>query len=310
MEAKILIVDDSITCAQFFKSVLEQEKHTVIISTDGKNVVDLVVKHNIDIVLLDIIMPEIDGYEILNILQSTDSTQDVPIVTITSLTSALDVKKALDHGALDFIRKTSEPIEVIARVHSALRLKRKQDLIKHNAQRDPLTQLYNKQFLNETLERLISNKDKARHYKGIALLMIDCDYFKKINDRYGHTSGDMVLSSVANAMVKSVKSTDYVCRFGGEEFCVISPNTTSFQAYMIAERIRKNIEKIPFVFQGETVTVTVSCGVSHADCNDDKSSLRLVNESDLALYKAKGNGRNQTMLFSEDDENEKDEYGE
>lgn len=299
METRILIVDDSAVSAQFLKNILEQEGYTVIISRDGKNVVELVDTHDIDIVLLDIVMPEISGYEVLRVLQDTDSTREIPIVMITNLTSPMDVKKALEQGALDFIRKTCEPIEVIARIHSALRLKYKQDLLKRNAQRDHLTQLYNKQYFNTALEKLI--KDKNHYYKGIALLLIDCDYFKRINDRYGHVSGDMLLATIANAVAKSVKQSDIVCRFGGEEFCVISPNTTRFQAYKISERIRTNVQKIPFHFKGETVSVTISCGVSHMDCNEDKSSLKMVNEADTALYLAKNNGRNQTVLFSENE---------
>lgn len=299
MDAKILIVDDSLVMTEFLKNILENENHSVIISNDGKNVVDLIRENDIDIVLLDIILPETNGYEILKALQTTDSTRDIPVVMITSLTSAMDVKKALDLGALDFIRKTSESIEVISRIRSALRLKRKQDMLKQNAQKDSLTQLYNKQFFNITLEKFI--KEKANYYKGIALIILDGDFFKRINDRYGHTSGDMVLASIANAIVKSTKATDITCRFGGEEFCVISPNATPFQAFAIAERIRKNIEKIPFAFHGDAVTVTVSCGISHTDCNDNKSGLKLVNEADMALYKAKSNGRNQTVLFSEDE---------
>lgn len=299
MEANILIVDDSAISAQFLKNVLEQENHTVIISNDGKNIPDLIIANSIDIVLLDIIMPETNGYEILEVLQGTESTKDVPVVMITTLTSPLDVKKALDNGALDFIRKTSEPIEVFARINSALRLKQKQDQLKQSALRDPLTQLYNKQFFNMSLENLI--KEKENYYKGIALLLMDFDFFKRINDNYGHTSGDVVLATVADVIVKSIKSTDIACRFGGEEFCVIFPNTTLFQAYATSERIRTNIEQIYFDFQGETVSITVSCGVSHTDRNDNKSGLKLVNESDFALYNAKGNGRNQTVLFSENE---------
>lgn len=295
MNANILIVDDSPVMSRFLKDVLEEETHNVIISYDGKNIVELIEKHEIDIVLLDIIMPETNGYEILRLLQKTDSTRDIPVVMITNLTSALDVKKALDYGALDFVRKASEPIEVLARIHSALRLKEKQDMLKRNSQKDALTQLYNKQYFNEALEKVI--RKKASYYKGVALLMIDCDLFKQVNDRYGHTSGDVVLAAIANTIYKSVKSSDVTCRFGGEEFSVITPNSTEFQAYAIAERIRNNIEKMSFDLQGETVKITISCGISHTSLDDEKTGLKLVNEADSALYMAKNNGRNQIILF-------------
>jgi len=300
LKAKILIVDDSVVAAEILKNVLIQEGHSIVVSNDGNNLVTLIKEHSIDIVLLDIVMPGQDGFELIKILKNTDETRDIPVIFITTLDSAVEVKKALGLGAMDFIRKTAEPIEIIARVNSALKLKAKQDQLLRLTQEDTLTRLYNKQYFNITFEKLIN--EKSEYIKRVALIMIDCDYFKSVNDRFGHTFGDQVLSGVANAIAKSLKQKDIACRFGGEEFCVILPDATAFQAFAVAERIRKNVEKISFEHPDETFRITVSCGVSHTDKNDNKSGIQVVNESDTALYKAKRNGRNQTVIFSSDDD--------
>jgi len=297
MKANILIVEDSDVCVQLLKDVLESEDCKIIVSQDGKDIITLIQKHNIDIVLLDIILPGISGFDLLKILVDADETKHIPVVIVSSLITASEVHKALDIGAMDYIRKTCDPIEIIARVRSALNLKQKHDQLLKMSQKDSLTQLYNKQFFNTSIERLM--QEKSKYHKGIALIMIDCDHFKIINDRYGHTFGDIVLSAVANAIAKSVKQRDIACRFGGEEFCVIVPNATPFQAYTVAERIRTNIRKISFEHGHEAVSITVSCGVSRAKSNDKKSGSQVVNEADLALYEAKQNGRNQTVLFAD-----------
>jgi len=296
-KAKILIVEDSEVSVELLRGVLEKEDYEIVVSRDGKDIKKLTRKHNIDIVLLDIILPEVSGFDLLQILVESDETKDIPVVIVSNLTAGLDVKKALDMGAMDFVRKTSEPIEIIARVHSALRLKEKQDQLIRMSQRDSLTQLYNKQYFNKALEKII--REKGKYHKGISLIMIDCDHFKNINDRYGHTFGDTVLSAVANAITKSIKQRDVACRFGGEEFCIIIPNATSFQAYAIAERLRTNIGKISFKHNDEIISVTVSCGVSRIKRDGEKESAQLVNESDIALYEAKQQGRNQTVLFAD-----------
>lgn len=300
LDTKILIVEDDKISAELFRRVLEHEGYTVFISYDGLDIHKSINEHDLDIILLDIILPDTNGYDILQSLQNAEDTKNIPVIMMTSLNSAQDVKKALDLGALDYIRKPCEPIELIARIHSALRLKLKQDLLNEFAQRDALTHLYNRWYFNQIIDKLIS--DKGKYAKGIAFVMLDCDHFKKVNDRYGHTTGDEVLEAVANVLSKSVKKADIACRFGGEEFCLILLDTSISQAYMVAERIRTNVEKIPFIFKYENFTVTVSCGVSHTQALDDKSTVTLVTESDTALYEAKKNGRNRTEIYKEDDE--------
>lgn len=292
--ARILIADNSSISSRKLKNILEKEGHTVVLSHSGGNVIELVDEHNIEVILLERKLPDISGRDILKLLKSTERTKDIPVIIISHIKSGSLVKKALSSGAVDYIRKGSEPIEVIARIYSAIELKHKQDWLKELTQKDGLTKIYNRQYFNTTIEELMTKK--SCYSDGISLIMLDCDHFKRINDCYGHTSGDKVLVSLANTLYKSVQSTDIACRFGGEEFCLILPNTGISHAYEIAERIRTNIQKTLFTFQDQKVNVTVSCGVAHTESEDDKSAIKLLNEADEALYTSKEYGRNCTKL--------------
>lgn len=295
--ANILVIDDSIVSCDYFKRILESEQHSVYVTHNAKGFMELIEKHNIDIILLDVIMPDVDGFEVLRQLQEAETTRDIPVIMITGLSAPEAVKKALDMGALDFIRKPCEPIELIARVNSAIRLKAKQDLFKDDALRDVLTGQFNRRYFNKTIDILLKNKPEQPN--GLSLIIMDCDYFKSINDEFGHAAGDEVLTAVGNAVSRSVNITDTVCRFGGEEFCVLLPNTTMVQAYMAAERIRDNVRRISFVFAGKKLSITISCGVSHSSIDDRKTDKALLSEADSALYRAKQSGRNQTQIYME-----------
>ena len=304
MGAKILIAENSITSVSLIKSILEKEDVEVFTSTTGRDVVDLVLDNDISVLLLSMILPELNGIEIIKTLQNMERTKDVPVIMLSSFTSVGNIKEALDSGAYDYIKKPPDPVELVARIYAALRFKAKIDMLKDYAERDALTKLYNKWYFNRAVDEYAAKTSIFKN--GLALIMIDCDYFKKINDNYGHIAGDAVLAGVANAMVKSVKSTDVVSRFGGEEFAIILPDTSKSQAYRITERIRRNISKIIFKFKNETAKITVSCGIGHSDIEKIKTAPELVHESDTALYKAKANGRNRTEVFWKNEEKAED----
>lgn len=296
MSSRILIVDDSIITTEIYKAILEKNGYTVFVSYNCRNIIARIDEYGIDIILFDIKMSNINGYEILNALQKMESTKSIPIIVFTNLESCMDIKKALDNGACDYVRKSSDPIEVMARVDSAIKFKHEMDLLRESAQKDGLTHIYNRTYFNTAIKEFMDKK--SCYINGISLILLDCDNFKTINDCYGHISGDEVLVAVANVLNKSTKSMDIACRYGGEEFCLVLPDTTSFQAYTIAERIRANIEKRTFSFQGKKVNATVSCGVAHTKSGDDKSVIELIRESDEALYSAKKCGRNRTTVFN------------
>lgn len=295
MSAKILIVDDSNIAAQTLKKVLDKENYSTHIVHSGKNVLKVIKDINIDVVLLDIVMPEVSGFDVLESMRNAEGSKFTPVIVITELTDALTVEQAMNLGAIDFIRKTAEPVEIIARVRTAVRLKKQYDQLLWNSIRDQMTGLYNKQFFNITLEKLLEEIDS--HPDGMAILIMDFDHFKRVNDNYGHTFGDVVLIDVAGKISESIKKNDYACRWGGEEFCVILTGVSASQSFAIAERIRKTIGETAFKYEDEDVYITVSIGISHIKPETKKHSLQLVNEADSSLYFAKANGRNRTVLF-------------
>jgi len=302
MKNNILIVENDKRNVDSIKSILGREGVTIYTSDTrpGPGLVGAVIENEIDVILLSLDKPGADGCGLIEELQNTERTKDVPVIVIIDGSAFSCIKETLDAGAYDYIKMPPDPVELVVRVHAALRYKTKIDMLRDTAERDALTRLFNKWYFNRVIEEHVQ---KLRCYPdGLALVMLDCDHFKKINDNYGHMAGDVVLSSVANAMSKSVKQNDVVCRFGGEEFCIILPDTTKSQAYEITERIRRNISKIIFNFKDETVKITISSGISHSDSSDKKTASRLINESDIALYSAKNNGRDRTEVFWNENE--------
>jgi len=297
MSAKILIVDDSIVAAQSLKNVIDgEEKYEAHVIHDGNHVAKMVDDLNIDVILLDGLMPELDGYDVLKMLKDSDDTKHVPVIMITGLSYATEIKKAINLGAMDCIRKTSEPIEIIAKVNTAITIKNQHDRLVESTTKDPMTKLYNKQFFNDTLDALLN--DKAEYPKGISMLTIDTDSFKKINKTHGHIFGDEALTAIAKAIDSVIKNDkDFACRFGGVEFCAVFADKSPYQSFVAAERLRKAIEELEIKHEGKAVSLTVTIGIAHTDKSDKKTSIKLVNEAHEALSRAKSGGCNQTIYF-------------
>lgn len=290
MPANILIVDDSAVQVRVLTEILNQDNHSIFTSFDGSGVLELMIDNRIDVVLLDVVLPGMDGFELLQMIQGCEQTKMVPVIMVTSMTNPLSVKKALEMGAMDYIKKPVEPIEVIARVHSALRLKHQQDMLQEYANQDGLTKIWNKAYVNEALKTMMNKGLELK--TGVAFGMFDCDLFKRVNDSYGHVAGDAVLFAVAGIIKKSVKRSDIVGRYGGEEFCVILPNATLEASFIVCERIRYGVEKMAVPFNGEEIKITISGGIAAADAEPGKNYIELIEEADMALYKAKQAGRN------------------
>ncbi len=295
MSANILVVDDSVTFVEVLKNILASEGHQIFTCCDSREVFNILAENMIDVILLDVIMPHIGGFDILHMLQEHEEWRNIPVLIVTGLANPENVKKGLDMGAMDYIKKPCEKIEIIARVHSALRLKEKHDLLLQYATTDGLTQVNNRAQIDRALRTMLGKR--AEFEKGVSFIMIDCDFFKRINDTYGHAAGDVVLVGVAAAIRKTVKNIDVVGRFGGEEFCVILPNTYGQDACLAAERIRKNVEKLVFCFNGQEDHITVSLGISYASSNSVLTQQMLINQADEAMYRAKNTGRNRIALY-------------
>ncbi len=177
----------------------------------------------------------------------------------------------------------------------AMELKMANDSLRELAFRDGLTGLYNHRYFQEVLE---SELDRAKRYNHpVSLLLLDIDFFKKVNDQYGHPAGDQVLQGVGSTLVKLVRRCDIVARYGGEEFAIILPETGITSAKVLALRVRRGIEQLEIQYNGQPIAITISCGISSSEGSDDASRATLIEQSDLALYRAKENGRNRVELF-------------
>lgn len=307
---RILIIDDSPTLRG---EVIKVLKSTGLFSefveaqnpTEGFKI--LVEKNNIDIILCDVVMPGMDGFKFLAMKMARPEFSDIPVIMLTSKGEIKDKIKGLEEGASDYLTKPFDPGELIARVKAHLRIKLLQDALKKTNEqlielsiRDVLTGLFNRRHFMELLEKEF---DRTQRYGSkLAFLMIDLDHFKRINDNYGHITGDMVLVEVAKVFLKGLRKNDVVGRYGGEEFAMILPGDDLNGAKVVAERYRIAIENMKINTQFTTLKLSVTIGCSFAPHPKIKNIDDLIKTADDALYRGKRLGRNrvEVMSYSED----------
>jgi len=290
MNEKILIIDDTHLNISILTDILKNEGFTVFSADNGLSIIEMTHKLQPDVILLDIMMPVMDGFEVCKVLKNDYDSKDIPVIMVTARTDSKDIKTALDLGAFDYIKKPIDEIEVIARLQSALRLKKLQDKLKELAMKDNLTGLYNYALLIELLEKEIAKQQRNKNI--ISFVMLDIDFFKNVNDTYGHTAGNVVLKELAGILVKSVRKGDIVARYGGEEFGIVLQGANTQTAYQLCERLRKRVENFNFNTDNETIKITVSLGLFSKDYMNEVTINEIIKTADKKLYLAKNNGRN------------------
>ncbi len=292
----ILVVDDDPLNVKLLINILEAENE-VLFALNGQKAVELAEEEQPDIILLDIGMPEQSGYEICTILKQKASTQDIPVIFISSLVDHEDEDKGLQCGAIDYITKPINAAIVRSRINNHLELKQTRDLLQQQACMDSLTGIANRRsFENFALK---SWRNMQREEKYLSVIMIDIDYFKPFNDFYGHQGGDDCLRKVAGIMQDIVaRPSDLLARYGGEEFVCILPSTDREGADFLAESLRAAVENAALPHEQSTVSgvVTISVGVASTIPNDTQELEDFINAADEALYRAKKSGRNQVCL--------------
>jgi two-component system, cell cycle response regulator len=294
----VLVADDSRVVRVMLRRQLEARGLRVEEAEDGHQAVRGCRMLRPDVVLLDVEMPGLDGYTVLRILREDAELSEIPVVFLTAHAETEDVVRGLQLGAHDYLRKPFEPSELIARVSAALRVKSLQDeLRRRNAEletvtrTDALTGICNRRHLEERLHGMLAAA--RRHHQPAAVLMIDVDHFKRVNDTLGHAGGDAVLRQVADRLHRRVRLEDVVGRWGGEEFVVLSDATDAAAAEVLAGRLLAAVGGSPFAIEGaDDVGVTVSIGCA-AGTDDAEALLR---RADAALYEAKSNGRNRVVV--------------
>jgi diguanylate cyclase (GGDEF)-like protein len=290
----VLIADDSLVIRAVVRAHLEEKGYTVEEAVDGIAAVERCTAVRPDVVLLDIEMPGLDGYQVLARLKADPELRDIPVVFLTSRSGMADVVAGLDAGAHDYLRKPFEPPELVARVAAAAQMKKLQDeLRRRNAdldrmsRTDGLTGLFNRRHLDEELLRQYSVSRRNR--TPVSVLLLDIDHFKKVNDTYGHLAGDQVLQEFARRLKAEVRLEDIAGRWGGEEFLVILPGADPRSSGIVAERIRLATAREPVAVDAGRIGFTVSGGYATGPLDDPDQQ---VSRADAALYEAKLAGRN------------------
>ena len=293
-EAVVLVAEDSVVVRALLRAQLAERGYTVVEAGDGHEALAKAAEARPDVILLDVEMPNLDGFGVLERLRSTPELSDIPVIFVSGRTNAEDAVQGLDLGAHDYLRKPFEAGELAARVHAAARIKQLQDELRamngdlqRLATTDSLTGVPNRRMLDDQLRRHVSRA--ARHKRPLAVLLVDVDRFKSINDRLGHPAGDEALVGIARRLAQRLRAEDVLGRWGGEEFMVITPDVDGEGAGLLADALRREIDSRPLIVDGTQLPVTVSIGWAGWQGERPED---LVVRADSALLRAKEGGRN------------------
>ena len=294
----ILAVDDNLMQIKTLTLMLGQD-YIVYSAKSGEKAIELAKKHSPDLILLDILMPGLSGYETLSILKADPQTKNIPVIFITGLNNEQDQLKGLKCDVVDYITKPFNKEIVMIRVQNHLKVINGLRNIKHLSMTDQLTNIPNRRYFTDRMEA--EWKLCARNKRPISLLLLDIDHFKIYNDTYGHPQGDIAIAEVARIISQTLnRPSDFAARYGGEEFVVLLPDTNEIGALDVAERIRRNIENTPIQLHDEEqkpTYITVSVGVNTTIPETSDLYDTFVSQADYSLYKSKKDGRNRVTAY-------------
>ena len=290
----ILVVDDDSSSLEILNAVLSSE-YEILTATSGQEALETAKNRKPDLIILDIIMPDISGFEVMARLKEMPESRNIPIIFITALTGEKYEEKGLLLGAADYITKPFMPAVVRARVHIQEQNIRQMRAIELLSMIDALTEVSNRRSFD--IQLTISWAHALREKRPLSLLMLDVDDFKRYNDTYGHLMGDEMLKAVARICKDTIKRAgDVVARFGGEEFAVLLPNTELESALVMAENMRARMEQTHVrTTDGEKTSVTVSIGAASITPGPGNCPAELIAKADACLYAAKKSGKNKVM---------------
>jgi diguanylate cyclase (GGDEF)-like protein len=288
---------------------LLKEHYEILVATSGSRAIEVALKNQPDLILMDVVMPGMDGLETCRRLKENTLTAEIPVIFLTAMSESSDVIKGFEVGGQDYVVKPFNKIEVIARVKNHMELRKSKEKIKQYALElerkneelqqllqkveqiaitDFLTGITNRRFaidrMNEELSRINRGED------AFSLLMIDIDNFKDINDSHGHECGDYILKDVVNLIKSVLRNYDMMARWGGEEFLVMLPSTEINDAKIVAEKIISNVRTQIFTYKGNSFHVTITAGVAQHQAGDDLDSI--IKRADEAMYHGKKSGKN------------------
>lgn len=293
--ARLLIVDDTQKNIQLLGTLLRKENFLLNVAYDGEQAIEIARKLKPDLILLDIMMPGIDGYETCERLKADPETAEIPVIFLTAKTEVKDIIHGFEVGAVDYVTKPFNAVVLLSRVRTHLKLRQalvelahKNAALEEMVMVDGLTGLYNHKFIFEILSKQLAEAE--RYAAPLSVIMFDLDHFKKVNDNYGHQVGDEVLVEVARRIKEAVRQSDVAGRYGGEEFLVVLPHTALDEAMVVAEKIRAAIAGIDWRHEG--LTTSISGGAAQFR---GETELALIDRADKLLYQAKAAGRDRVL---------------
>jgi len=294
----ILIVDDNDSNRDLLQRRLRLYDFECVQASGGKEALSILSKQKIDLVLLDVLMPDMNGIEVLNAIRNSELQSDLPVIMVSGFDDVRSVAKCIAIGASDYLSKPVDGVVLGAKVVAALERKalRKKsnelmDQLTIQATTDQLTGIRNRRSIYEKLDSLIQScKDNSSNF---GIILLDIDFFKSVNDAFGHHAGDMVLIEAAERFSQNIRSNDFIGRQGGEEFLALIDDIEINEITQIAERVRKSIESSVINVEGTEIKITVSGGIAHSSEKIERDDL--INLADERLYLAKENGRNRII---------------
>ncbi len=289
----ILIVDDAPDALALARARLQQEGHQIDCLSSGRAALEYLAERTPDLILLDVDMPGMCGFDVCRAIKGDLRLQIVPVIFVSGSDSVADKVRGLDLGAVDYVTKPFDAFELRARVRAALRTRRLQDMLREHSLIDPLTELWNRRALMGRLDEELARAD--RYGGSLSLLMIDVDEFKQVNDTYGHGVGDRLLCAIAGLIREHCRRCDLPARYGGDEFSVVLPSTSLTSAAALAERFRQMVAGIRLRVDGTDVRATASFGAA-ALAGPHDSPQDLLARADAALYRSKQAGRNRVEM--------------
>jgi len=308
---KVVVLDDNNQNLKLISDVLEDAGYDVSLCLTSFQLLDYLDEELElpDIIILDVMVPDLDGFEVCKRIKNNERTKDVPIIFLSAKTETVDIVYGLGVGGVDYITKPFRPIELVARIQTHIEIKNIRDELKEKnkellllnqqleeyAIKDPLTKLYNRRMMLNKFDEEISRS--KRNNDVFSVVLLDIDKFKEVNDNYGHNFGDEVLKIFSDLLMNSKRLEDFVARWGGEEFLIILPHTDAKGAYTVASRIKNKVNDYEYLYNDISLHITATFGIAEF-CYEDTVE-KIIKKADFALYYGKENGRNQIFIYDE-----------
>ncbi len=292
---KILIVEDNPIDAKSLEDTLHQENYTTVVAPDGKTAFRLLEKENPDLVILDILLPDTDGFEVCKQIRKNSKYISTPVLFYSVIKTIDDKLLGLEMGASDFLSKSSEKRELLARIKNLLEEKDKIENALRSKFFDPLTSLYSGEYFKHRVDDECIRSKRYKH--DFSCMLIDVDNFGKVNNTFGNKTGDRILKKIGDIVKTNTRDADEICRYKEDEFGILLPETDLRQAYSVAERIRLFMNNTHALRNECTMDITISCGVSSFFSSSyENNKSQVISLDDQAVKLAKKEGRNQTQF--------------